>query len=1112
MKTDWIMRLLSRRTNARGPRPWLITLLCVLLAAGALLTYRATTRAGARMRMDILAEAQNLARGVHPDHARTLTGTADDLRSPVYERLKTQLIVIRSKNPLFRCVYLAGREPTGLRMLVDSERPGSEPYRPPGAPLRSGEDNEYSGPDEGAPIFSERVENGEMAIVSVHVPITDPESGEVLAFLGIDMAEADWNRRRVSATVPPMLLTLALVALTLALAWVFGEKRRRPGLYLLLFQNREGVIMFCMGAVAALYAAWSAHEQEERRTLSSFHEWAGRDLDVLQHKLDVYRDTGMVSWVRLFEVMESASPDAFDRFASSVAMGTPAREWGWAPVVRAAERSDFEVLLPRRAGRPLGIWERDHHLRAVRAPARHMYFPLRHMEPRERHERILGFDLSSVPEARAAMEEAARTRLATATEPLRRPFESLLSGEILVMHPLYVDSGRESLRGFVLVTLSFSALQSDPQRTSFVRRSLNMISPDEPSPSPDILYPDPYPVGKCKTATRYVEVYGKVVAITARSTPAFHEAHPRMAGRRTAVVGLVVTAALAVLVGIPLGQRRWLAQLVEGRTRALRDARDRYERLLREAEDVGRILSNVVEEQKLTEHELRLLNTAIEQSPQIVMITDAEGKIEYVNTAFVRVTGYSRKEAIGQTPRILKSGAHDDAFYTELWNTLSSGEIWSGQIVNRRKNGEHYTEEAGIAPVRDEEGMVSHYVAIKRDISDELEREKVARQAQKLDSVGRLAGGIAHDFNNMLQVILGNAELALRQMDRDGPLRKRLEEIRQGAQKATTLTRQLMAFASRQPIRPVVMELNQTVDGMLTMLRRMIPETIDFVWQPAGSPKPVKMDPSQVDQIVMNLVSNASEAIEDTGRIIIATDETEFNKDADALHEHAVPGVYVVLSVRDTGCGMDHALQRRIFEPFFSTKKERKGSGLGLSTVYGIVRQNKGFIDVNSAPGKGTIIKVYLPRHTGLPEQRTESGQEHRVVSGHETILLVEDEPGILRVTRGTLEKLGYTVYATGTPQGAIRLAEEHAKEIQLLLTDVIMPKMNGWDLAVKIRSICPDVKCLYMSGYSSSTITKDREINGKARIMQKPFTLDVLAEQVRAALDQEETDGPDEG
>ena len=372
---------------------------------------------------------------------------------------------------------------------------------------------------------------------------------------------------------------------------------------------------------------------------------------------------------------------------------------------------------------------------------------------------------------------------------------------------------------------------------------------------------------------------------------------------------------------------------------------------------------------KRAEAERKRLMAAIEQAGEVIVMTDAQGIIQFVNPAFERMTGYSREEAVGQNPRILKSGKQDELFYRNLWETISGGRTWAGRMVNKRKDGTLYTEEATISPVRDASGRIVNYVAVKRDITEHLRLAAQFQQAQKMESVGRLAGGVAHDFNNMLGVILGHAELALEQVDPAQPLHADLEEIRKAAERSADLTRQLLAFARKQTVAPKVLDLNETVEGMLKMLRRLIGEDIDLAWLPGADLWPVKMDPSQIDQILANLCVNARDAIAGVGKVTIETGNGAFDEDYCADHAGFVPGEYVLLAVSDDGCGMDKETLAHIFEPFFTTKEMGKGTGLGLATVYGIVKQNNGFINVYSEPGQGTTFKIYLPRHVGKAEQ-----------------------------------------------------------------------------------------------------------------------------------------------
>jgi CheY-like chemotaxis protein len=373
-------------------------------------------------------------------------------------------------------------------------------------------------------------------------------------------------------------------------------------------------------------------------------------------------------------------------------------------------------------------------------------------------------------------------------------------------------------------------------------------------------------------------------------------------------------------------------------------------------------------------------------------------------------------------------------------------------------------------------------------------------QAQKMESVGRLAGGVAHDFNNMLSVIIGHCELALRGLENVHPLHASLQNIRMAAERSADLTRQLLAFARRQTVAPKVLDINTTVSGMLEMLRRLIGEDIDLVWQPGSNPGQILIDPSQLDQILVNLFVNARDAIGDTGKVTIETDSVTIDERYCADHVEALQGTFVLLAVSDDGCGMDAVTLAHLFEPFFTTKEMGKGTGLGLATVYGIVKQNKGFINVYSEPGQGTTFKIYLPRHGVGSEPAREETVNHAAM-GSETILVVEDEPLILEIATTMLESLGYTVLAASGPADAIRIAREHGGAIQLLMTDVVMPEMNGRLLANHLRAQLPGLRCLFMSGYTANVIAHHGVLDEGVHFIQKPFALHALAAKIREAL-----------
>ncbi len=496
------------------------------------------------------------------------------------------------------------------------------------------------------------------------------------------------------------------------------------------------------------------------------------------------------------------------------------------------------------------------------------------------------------------------------------------------------------------------------------------------------------------------------------------------------------------------------------------------------------------------------MTAAIEQADEILMLTDKQGIITYVNPAFERITGYTRQEAVGKYTSLLKSGEQDDAFYQKLWRTITAGRVWEGVMINRRKDGTTYTESDSISPVRDENGDIVGFVAAKKDISEQVAREEQLRQAQKLESVGRLAGGVAHDFNNMLQVILGSAELALSESDLTANLRVELEEIMGAARQSRDITRQLLAFARKEAITPHALDLNAAIDNLLDMLQRLISENIDLRWQPGTNLWPVFMDPNQIDQVLTNLVINARDAIPDVGKITIASANTTISEAQSKTTEGASPGDYVRLTVGDNGRGMDQDTMQHVFEPFFTTKKDGQGTGLGLPTVYGIIRQNAGFVTIESVPGQGTEVNLFVPRHHGEVAQWQSATDRASGRRGKETVLLVEDEPSVLKYTKRILDRLGYHVLPAETVEEAMRLAQTHEGAIDLLLTDVIMPTMNGRDLADRVQALRAGIKCLYMSGYTADYITDQWVLDSNVHFIQKPFSLSDLSAKVRMILD----------
>jgi len=490
---------------------------------------------------------------------------------------------------------------------------------------------------------------------------------------------------------------------------------------------------------------------------------------------------------------------------------------------------------------------------------------------------------------------------------------------------------------------------------------------------------------------------------------------------------------------------------------------------------------------------------------------DLAGNFTFFNEAFLTLFGYSAEEMTGMN---FSHYAAEKSIAKKVYQTYNK--IYTtGKPVQRcewdiiRKDGEKRTLEYHAAVITDSKNIPKGFRGIVRDITEskraEAERETLQsqlHQAQKMESVGRLAGGVAHDFNNMLGIILGHTELALLKTDEDNDLVFDLKEIQKAAKRSADTTKQLLAFARKEIIAPKQIDLNATVESMLNMLRRLIGEDIDLVWQPGAHLWPVKMDPSQIDQILANLCVNARDAISGVGKLTIETGRQTFDVEYCNEHPGSIPGDFVLLAVSDNGCGMDKNTLDNLYEPFFTTKEVGKGTGLGLATIYGIVKQNNGFIDVNSKPGQGSTFKIYLPRLVAHEEFDKAVPEKKAAAGGTETILLVEDDPSILRMTRMMLEQKGYSVLTAATPSEAIKLAKTHAEKIHLLMTDVVMPEMNGRDLAGEITALYPDIRRLFMSGYTADVIAHQGILDDGVTFIQKPFSMTDMTKKVREVLD----------
>ena len=540
------------------------------------------------------------------------------------------------------------------------------------------------------------------------------------------------------------------------------------------------------------------------------------------------------------------------------------------------------------------------------------------------------------------------------------------------------------------------------------------------------------------------------------------------------------------------GARRYIAW----HNTQVKDASGRITGTLSSGEDITN--------RKLAEAENRQLAMVVEQSAEAIVITDTRGTILYVNPAFERTSGYSRQEVVGQNPRLLKSGKQDATFYKRLWAMLTRGETWQGRFCNRRKDGTLYEERATLSPIRNADGVITHYVAIKLDVTHEQQLEAQLQQAQKMDLVGRLAGGVAHDFNNILQAILGYTEALLDEMPASDQRRADLLEIQKSAHRAASLTDQLLAFSRKQAVALAPLHINKVVNDTQKMVQRLIGEDIRIETNLAPNLPQVRADAGQFQQVLMNLAIHAREAMPHGGRLSIRTDIVVFDEQDMSVMADARPGCFIYLAVTDTGVGMSREELAHVFEPFYNLPDSGKGTGLGLSVVYGIAQQHQGWIHVYSQQGKGTTFKLYLP---ACP---TELGGTDLLpvapatppAGRGERILLVEDELAIRQWATRVLRGAGYEVLTADNAAGALTLFRQEEGRFDLLFSDIVLPDQSGLEIAEQLRQQQPGLPVLLCSGYTDEHDRWSAIEQQRYHFLQKPYPCAQLLRRVRAILD----------
>lgn len=502
-----------------------------------------------------------------------------------------------------------------------------------------------------------------------------------------------------------------------------------------------------------------------------------------------------------------------------------------------------------------------------------------------------------------------------------------------------------------------------------------------------------------------------------------------------------------------------------------------------------------------SDEQLMRLATAVEQAAEAIVITDREARILYVNPAFERVSGYDRAELIGSNPRLLQSGRQSRDFYSTMWSTLRAGETWHGSFLNRRKDGVVYEEDAVISPIRDSAGVVVSFVGVQRDVSRERALERELAEAGRMEAVGQLAGGIAHDFNNLLTVITGYAELLREEVGPRPEAKADVDEILRASRSAAGLVRQLLAFGRRQMLAPEGLDLGFLIEQLRPMLGGLLGPRITLEVRSADTLRPVFADAGQLEEILVNLALNARDAMPSGGVFRLSMFNAEVASAGDRSGP-VKPGHYVVIAAADSGIGMDEATRARVFEPFFTTKSAGHGTGLGLATSYGIVKQSGGYLFVESELGHGTTFTMYLPQHGGPVVERPSAPAPEPPGGGSETVLVVEDDTAVRAIIRHALERIGYRVLVSANAEDALAQAATETGPLPLLVTDIRLPGLDGPTLVMRLRPRHPGLRVLYVSGYAGDAMIQSGFLGPDEAFLDKPFSGDDLARRVRTLLD----------
>jgi signal transduction histidine kinase/CHASE1-domain containing sensor protein len=1085
----------------------LISLLVVVVLLVGIGWQSADWRAGnmdKKIRDSLLMQAVRISRTIDPELVKKLTFTSADRGTPAFEQIRKQMVAYG--NIIFqRGIYSMALRDDSLVFGPENYADNDPMASMPGTVYQKPSIEDYKIFNTGKPIVIGPKTDEYGTFISALAPVYDPRTSEVLMTIGIDFMSDDWQAAINATQYGPMFITLILILVLLFGAQIVYRRNRMPGKQGLLW-HVETIVVAIFGIILTVTSTFLISEAKNLEQSHTFIRISDAMAETISQTFCEIKNN-IAAIARFKEGSIHVDREEFAVFSEPMTRTSGIQEYQIVSIVSWMDKSGFEDELRRNDVEDFFIWEKTPQNERIPVSDRTLYYPVSHVVPWNNNNKIdVGFDLGSDPRMKILLEESVRTGLSMATGSIILIHDDVEEPNMLFIHPIFqediqsaISQGNDGfgkqIRGFAMGVIRLESIldamiRKHSEEGLFVEMHLVDLA-DERAPTLLALYPrdqvSQHPVildkdylGQYKQLIAYPEFsFGRPLAIISHATPAFYDMHLLREILLIGFGGLFLTAVLTLFTGFLRNRNLDLEFQVQERASAFHESENQFRMLVENA----------------------INGVALHE----IVLDEYGDPVDYIflqaNPGFERHTGLKVAEVVGRRATDVFPGIEKNPCINIYGKVALTGKpITFEQFFEPLER--HYLINAyQVGRGR----FATVFVDITEQKQSEEEKNKLQAQlaqAQKMEAVGRLAGGVAHDFNNMLSVIVGYTEMASEKLPLSNPIQQDLKEVFSAAKRSTELVRQLMAFARKQLISPVILNLNDCVSGMLKMLRRLIGEDINLVWMPGHALWNVKIDPSQIDQFLANLMVNARDAIEGAGRVTIETHNVLLDQDYCRVHAGSVPGAYVLLAVSDNGCGMEKETQANIFEPFFTTKGIGKGTGLGLSTVFGIVKQNKGYINVYSEPGQGTTFKIYLPRFAGEAISNEANEIVKEPVGGKETILLVEDEEAVLKLAKTMLQRLGYIVLSAEKPSEAIQMADEYEGDIHLLITDVVMPEMNGVKLAERLNSMRPKMKCLFMSGYTANVIAHLGILSEDMHLIQKPFSFNILAHKVRGILD----------